>query len=96
MKFIDFKNAFSKDPIIDIRNVITFFGKIDKRRLYEWQQKRYIERLANNYYIFSDYPMNDDLLKRIANTIYSPSYIALESALSYYQLIPLLFLLLNR
>jgi hypothetical protein len=43
------------------------------------------ERLANNYYIFSDYPINDDLLKCIANTIYS-SYIALESALSYYQL----------
>jgi predicted transcriptional regulator of viral defense system len=88
MKFIDFKHTFSQDPIIDIRNVITFYGKIDKRRLYEWQQKHYIEKLANNYYIFSGYQMDDDLLKRIANTIYSPSYIALESALSFYQLIP--------
>ena len=88
MKFIDFKNTFSKEPVIDIQNVINFFGKIDKRRLYEWQQKQYIERLANNYYIFTDYQINDALLKHIANTIYSPSYIAQESALSFYQLIP--------
>jgi len=88
MKFIDFKHICSKDPIIDIRNVINFFGTIDKRRLYEWQQKHYIERLANNFYILTDYHLDDDLLKRIANKIYSPSYIALESALSFYQLIP--------
>jgi len=88
MNFIDFKNVFSADQIIDIQNVINFFGKIDKRRLYEWQQKHYIERLANNYYIFTDFRMDDFLLKRIANTIYSPSYIGLESALSFYHLIP--------
>jgi len=88
MKFIDLKNTFSESPIIDIRNVTNYFGKIDKRRLYEWQQKNYIERLANNYYIFSDFHIDDSLLKRIANTIYSPSYIALESALSFYHLIP--------
>ncbi len=88
MKYIDFKTKFENHRIIDIRNVITLFGKIDKRRLYEWQQHNHIKRLSNNFYIFSNIFLNDSILKQIANKIYSPSYIALESALSYYNLIP--------
>jgi predicted transcriptional regulator of viral defense system len=88
MKYIEFKNKLAEHQIIDIRNVITLFGKIDQRRLYEWQKQNYIKRLSNNYYMFTDVTMDDSLLKHTANKIYPPSYIALESALSYYNLIP--------
>ncbi len=88
MKYIEFKIKLADHKVIDIRNVITLFGKIDSRRLYEWQQQNYIKRLSNNFYIFTDTIQNDSLLKHISNKINSPSYIALESALSYYNLIP--------
>lgn len=88
MKFIDLKIKYKNNGIIDIRNVINFFGCIDRRRLYEWQKKRYIRKITNNWYIFSDIEIDDIILKTIANRIYPPSYIGLESALVYYELIP--------
>ncbi len=88
MKYVEFKKKLANHQVIDIRNVINLFGKIDKRRLYEWQKQDYIKRLSNNYYIFTDAITDDSLLKYIANKIYPPSYIALESALSQYNLIP--------
>ena len=88
MKFIDLKTRLSKNDIIDIRNVITLFDSIDRRRLYEWQKKGYILKLTNNYYIFRDAEIDDPFVRMIANKIYSPSYVSLESALSYYGFIP--------
>ena len=88
MRFTDFKRQFKDNEIIDVQNVLNYFGDIDRRRLYEWQKKDYIKKITNNYYIFSESAINDTLLKIIANRIYAPSYIGLESALSYYKLIP--------
>ncbi len=88
MKFIDIKTNLSKNNIIDIRNVINLFGSIDRRRLYEWQKKGYIKKLTNNFYVFSDAEIDDSFVRMIGNKIYSPSYVGLESALSYYELIP--------
>lgn len=88
MRFIDLRTQFKNVDIIDIRNVLNYFGPVDRRRFYEWQKKNYIKKIANNYYIFSDLNINDAILRIIANKIYAPSYIGLESALSYYNLIP--------
>jgi predicted transcriptional regulator of viral defense system len=88
MRFIDLKIKFKDDPILDLRNILNIFGHIDRRRLYEWQKKGYIKKITNNYYFFSDTNINDITLKIIANKIYHPSYIGLELALSYYNLIP--------
>ncbi len=88
MRFIDIKLKFNTSQLIDVRNIINLFNGLDKRRLYEWQKKGYIQRLSNNYYIFADAEINDNMLRMLANKIYSPSYISLESALSYYGLIP--------
>ena len=88
MRFIDLKIKFKDDPFLDLRNILNVFGHIDRRRLYEWQKKGYIKKITNNYYFFSDTNINDATLKIIANKIYHPSYIGLELALSYYNLIP--------
>jgi len=88
MKFVDFKTKLDNTRVIDLKNVVNLFDGLDHRRLYEWQKKGYIRRLTNNYYVFTDTNIDDTMLKMIANTIYSPSYIGLESALSYYALIP--------
>ena len=88
MKFLDFRKVFEKNSIIDITNVVNFFNGIDRRRLYEWQKKEYIKKISNNFYIFIDKQINDNNLRHIANTIYSPSYVGIESALSYYNFIP--------
>ncbi len=48
----------------------------------------YIKKIIRNYYIFSDQDLNEAVLYFIANTIYKPSYISFELALSYFGLIP--------
>jgi predicted transcriptional regulator of viral defense system len=69
----------------DIRKAFPYF---DSKRLVEWQDKGYIKKIINKWYIFATVPQSEELFYRISNCIYHPSYISLESALSYYQFIP--------
>ena len=52
MNFREFTDVFGDDPVIDIRNVKTYFGGLDRRRLYEWQQRGLIVKLVNRFGIF--------------------------------------------
>lgn len=64
------------------------FPGFDSRRLVEWQKKGYITKLTNKWYVFVEIPLNENLLFRISNCLHQPSYISLQTALSYYQFIP--------
>ncbi|MBI2259441.1 MAG: hypothetical protein HYU67_11170 [Flavobacteriia bacterium] len=64
------------------------FPKFDKKNLVYWQKKNYIKKIRNNYYYFSKNELSDEFLFFVANKIYHPSYISLESSLSYYSVIP--------
>lgn len=88
MKFLELKNElkdFSIFSLNDIRNIDPAFHR---RRLNEWQGKGYIKKIIRGFYIFSDIVVDEEVLYKISNQIYYPSYISLESALSYYNLIP--------
>lgn len=50
--------------------------------------KNYIQRVANRWYLFRETPLDEHLLWFTANRIYQPSYLSLETALSFYNLIP--------
>lgn len=69
----------------DIRKVESNF---DRRRLNEWQVKGYLKKVRRGFYIFSDIELNEQTMFLIANRIYNPSYISMEMAFSYYNLIP--------
>jgi len=88
MQYIELKKVlkdFTVFSLIDIKKVDSNFCR---RRLNEWQDKGYIKKIIKGYYIFSDLEINENAFFEIANRIYSPSYISLEMALSYYHLIP--------
>ncbi|MCL6087016.1 MAG: hypothetical protein M1475_01265 [Actinobacteria bacterium] len=76
---------FTLFTLNDIKKIDPDFGR---SRLNEWQEKGYIKKIIKNHYIFSDLEINDVVLFEIANRIYAPSYVSLEMALSYYNLIP--------
>lgn len=56
--------------------------------LVRWQRKGYIQRLRNRWYVFNDEKSNENIEWLAANLIYTPSYISLHTALSWYNLIP--------
>lgn len=86
--YIGFKNYFDKWPLISLVEIQKAFPKLDKRRLSEWSKKGYIKNVKRGFYRFTDQPLNQGTIYFIANKIYTPSYISLESALAFYQIIP--------
>ena len=88
MSYIDFKIKFSKFIIFSLLDIRKEEKDFSRYLLNRWQEKGYIKKVINRYYIFSDLEINEKVLFIIANKIYSPSYISLEMALSYYGLIP--------
>ncbi|MBW2573316.1 MAG: hypothetical protein JRE61_13525 [Deltaproteobacteria bacterium] len=88
MNFIHFKNSLRDFPVFSIADIRAAHGGFDRRRLSEWQKKKYIKKIVKGYYLFSDIDMNEGMLLAIANKIYKPSYISFETAMSHYRLIP--------
>ena len=88
MKYINFYHQFSPFGIVSLSTIRKFHPTFDRRRLSEWQQKGYLIQLKREYYLFSGVALNKNLLFYIANQLNPHSYISLEAALSFYQLVP--------
>lgn len=88
MNFIEFENQFKRFTVFSINDIYKLEPAFDRRRLVEWQEKGYLKKIINRWYCFSDVAIDEEFLYLTANSIYSPSYVSFETALSYYQLIP--------
>jgi predicted transcriptional regulator of viral defense system len=88
MTYLEFRDSLRSFSVFSYPDIRKLHPAFDRRRLVEWQQKNYVRKLRNGYYTFSDIAISESTLLHISNTIYKPSYISLESALSYYNLIP--------
>jgi predicted transcriptional regulator of viral defense system len=88
MRYIDLENLFKDFTIFSLSDIRRIDASFHRRRLNEWQDRGYIKKIIRGYYISSDLEIDEHVLFEIANRIYRPSYISLETALSYYHLIP--------
>ncbi len=84
MNYHEFQKKMSSYPLFSVTEIEKQFPAFDRRRLVEWQGKGYIQRLRNRFYCFTDRKTEEPFLYYAANVLYSPSYISLESALSWY------------
>ena len=88
MNFQEFKQKMQFFPVFSVSEIGKNFSDFDRRRLIEWQQKDYIQKLRNRYYRFRDQKLEEPFLYYVSNIIYNPSYISLETALDHYGFIP--------
>lgn len=88
MRFIEFKQQFKKYLIFSVRDIEKLYPDFNRINLISWQKKEYLQKLRNSWYCFTDIKTDETTLFFIANKIYKPSYISLESAFWYYGLIP--------
>ncbi len=88
MRYLDIQKAMHSFPVFSVNDLRRYFHEIDSRRLTEWQEKGYLTKIRQGYYKFSNRKIDDFFLMHTAIKIYSPSYISLESALSYHGLMP--------
>jgi predicted transcriptional regulator of viral defense system len=88
MQYLELRKSLRDFTVFSLRDIKTIDSKFHRRRLNEWQEKKYIKKIIRGYYIFSDLEINENTLFEIANKIYRPSYVSFEMALSYHHLIP--------
>ncbi|RLD21176.1 MAG: hypothetical protein DRI69_04830 [Bacteroidetes bacterium] len=88
MNYLTFEKAFRDYPVFSIKDIRKRFTDFDIKRLGEWRNKGYLMMVKRGHYCFQDRHKGEQFLYYAANKIYTPSYISLESALSYYNLIP--------
>jgi len=88
MDFIDFKNKFKNQVLINSREIKLYEPNFNDSQLYRWQKKGHIKKITRANYIFSDLELKDHMKINIANDIYHPSYVSLEYAMNYHGLIP--------
>lgn len=88
MRYLDLKTQFEHKIIFSLTDIRKIEPGFHRTRLSEWQAKGYIRKIAREYYLFADASIEERVLFLIANRIYKPSYISLETGLRYYNLIP--------
>ncbi len=88
MQYIEFKKEFDKYPVFSVQEIEKIYPNWNRMNLRNWQHKNYVLKLRNNWYSFTDKELDEYFLYYVANKIYKPAYISLESALYYYGLIP--------
>ena len=88
MRFMSFREKLKDFVAFNLSDIRKIDADFDLRRLSEWQDKGYLKMIRRGYYAFIGIEINDPVLFLIANKIYTPSYVSLEMALSYYNLIP--------
>ena len=90
MKFEAFKKKYKHYPVVKSSYFSLEENPAYLRRLVsEWSEKGLLLPLRRGMYLIND----EDIIERterlsIANQIYEPSYVSLESALSFYGVIP--------
>ena len=88
MHYIELKDKLKDFTVFSLADIRKIERAFQRRRLSEWQDKGYIKKIINGYYIFSDLKVDEKAIFEIANRIYEPSYVSFEMALSRYGLIP--------
>lgn len=88
MLYNAFREQFKDFLIFSPQDIRKRDPEFHRQRMHEWMKKGYIQKVAKGWYIFSDLSVEERMLFLTANVLYAPSYVSLESALSYYGLIP--------
>lgn len=88
MDFLTFRNHLFRLGCFNINQVLLWEKDFDRNNLTRWCKKGLLVKLKNEYYAFPEYRQVPDFARYVACIIYTPSYISLHSALSFYGMIP--------
>ena len=75
-------------PAFNLNDVRKLNPGFHRQQLSYWLAKEWIKPLPGGYYLLANQKVDEQYLFTLANVIYQPSYISLESALAYYGVVP--------
>ncbi|MBR1379249.1 MAG: hypothetical protein IJ557_09015 [Bacteroidaceae bacterium] len=88
MDYLTFRERMYPMGCFNIEQVLLWEADFDRNNLTRWCHRGLLVKLRNQYYAFPEYRQVPDFSRYVANRIYTPSYISLHSALSFYGMIP--------
>jgi len=88
MRFREFESIVKDFPLFNLNDIRKFDPNFHRRQLVTWTKNGYLKPIAGEYYVLAERIIDESFLFMAANLIYEPSYVSLESALAYYQVIP--------
>jgi len=88
MKYTDFDRIFRDYGLVHTRSIFLEDPWFDTIQLTRRAKKWLIHKLVNWYWVFATRAQDTLTRQYIASAVYTPSYLSLERALSYYGMIP--------
>src|SRR5688572_16621374 len=91
MNYTEFRNKVKKYPFFRSNIFVHLTDSVEvlRRQVSEWVDRGYIVQLKRGFYTLQEEDREVRFSQYfLANNLYSPSYISLETALSYYNFIP--------
>jgi len=84
MKYLDLMKDFGDRQVISVQNMKNRYGEVNRQQLSVWAKRGWLVRVKKGFYVLPGKDLDVHLLANRMNK----SYISLEYALSFYQLIP--------
>lgn len=88
MRFREFEARIRELPAFNLNDARKIDPGFHRQQLNYWHNHGFIKPLAGGYYVLADRVIDEKYLFMVANKICDPSYVSLESALAYYEVIP--------
>jgi predicted transcriptional regulator of viral defense system len=91
MKYAEFRKKLQNTPFFESRDVIRLFNdkQLLSNHLNRWHKRGLLIKLRRGCYMFNESDRKTTPSRAyLANQLYRPSYVSLEYALSFYDLIP--------
>lgn len=82
------RRIIGSDTPFSIRDLVLIDPGFRQPTLAEWHRKGEVRMLVRGWYVFADAQVDLPLLFDVACQAYPPAYVSLETALSWYELIP--------
>lgn len=88
MRFREFESIVKEFPLFNLNDIRKFAPDFHRRQLHTWIRNGLLTPIAGGYYVLAEKTIDEAYLFMAANLLYEPSYVSLESALAYFQVIP--------
>jgi predicted transcriptional regulator of viral defense system len=88
LRLNEFAELAKKLPVVSLADIRSTMPGLRQETLSRWNRSGKIIMLASGYYVLSDEISDETDLFAIAGRMYTPSFVSLESALSFHGLIP--------
>jgi predicted transcriptional regulator of viral defense system len=88
MRIREFEFEIADLPVFNLNDIRKLDPDFYRQQLSDWLDRGFIQPIADGYYTLANRVIDERLLFFVANKICEPSYISVESALAYYQVIP--------